>query len=236
MIIKSKKTSRSFTLMELLILIALITIVATALLVLLNPKKQIEKSWDGKRKNDLNQLKKVLEDWYNDKNCYPKPSQICYDAPQQLSDNTYTCHLCGNELDSPNFSPYLSRLPCDPQHSSKKYLYQTDNLNCPSYFRIYTRLSANNDPASKEVGCQYFCGPINEPTNYNYVVTSPNVKTESNSDRTLYYCSDVNNCTEINQDRLPNELKICDPSFGDPYCGETGCPQISQCDYVPLSP
>ncbi len=228
-------SDNSFTLMELMILIALISLIATAFLILLNPKKQIEKSLDIKRKKELNKLKKVLEDWYNDKNCYPKPSEICYDTPQQITDNTYTCHLCGNESTSPNFSPYLPRLPCDPQHPSKKYLYQTNNIICPTYYRIYTRFSTTNEPAIKEVGCYPLCGPKNEPLNYNYAVTSPNTKPENNINN-LYYCSSINNCSLINQDRLPNELKVCQPLYTDPNCGESGCLEVSNCYYTPYNP
>mgnify|MGYP005856828979 CR=1 FL=1 len=227
--LNSLKTE-GFTLLESLIIIALLALILTAALVLFKPKKQIEKTWDGKRKNELGQLKKVLEDWYNDKNCYPKPQDICYDSPQAISDGTYSCHICGNESSSPSFSPYLSKLPCDPQQPTKRFLYQIDNLNCPSYYRIYTRLSFHQDPAVKEVGCQNFCGPANEPQAYNYGVTSPNTGLEGNETRSIYYCSEGGNCTFIEQNCPPNQIKICNPSYGDPNCGGSGCPQQSNCE------
>ena len=49
-----------FTLLEVLIVIALIVILAFAFLTLFNPKFQIEKGWDGKRKKELNTLQKVF--------------------------------------------------------------------------------------------------------------------------------------------------------------------------------
>jgi four helix bundle suffix protein len=231
-----KSLNRGFTLMELLITVAFLALIAVAVFVLLNPSKQIKKTWDSKRKNELGQLRKVLEDWYNDKNCYPKPSEICYDPSNTpLSDGTYTCHICGNQPGSPNFSPYLSKLPCDPQSPAKQYLYQVDNLTCPTFYRIYTQLSPisesgiTNDPDSKAVGCFPFCGPINQTTSNNYAVTSPNTKPESDINTTLYHCSGINNCTSITQDQLPNRIIICNPSYADPNCGSTGCPQQSTC-------
>jgi four helix bundle suffix protein len=236
-----KSLKKGFTFMELLITVALLALIAAAAFVLLNPSKQIKKGWDAKRKNELGQLRKILEDWYNDKNCYPKPSEICYDPSTiPLSDGTYICHICGNQSASPNFSPYLSKLPCDPQHPTKQYLYQTDSLSCPTFYRIYTQLSPinqsgiANDPASKEVGCYPFCGPINQPISYNYGVTSPNTKPEGDINRTLYHCSGVNNCTSITQDRLPNQIQICNPSYTDTNCGSTGCPVKSTCYWLQL--
>ena len=108
-----------FTLMELLIVIVIIAILATIAIVLLNPMQQISKAQDGRRKNDLATFQKVLEDYYNDKGCYPRPNEVCYPNSQSgYNPNVDTkCYICGNES-SPanfaNFSPYMARLPCDP--------------------------------------------------------------------------------------------------------------------------
>jgi len=176
-----------FTLMELLIIVALIALLATAVLVFFNPKRMIEKSWDGKRKHELSQLKKVLEDWYNDKNCYPRPEEICYNSP--TSNNT--CHICGNHQNSPKLTLYLSSLSCDPQHPTKKYLYQVDNQTCPKWYRIYADLSSsdytNNDPQTEEVGCFFQgCGP-GPNYGYDYGVSSPNIDLERAV--SFLYCS-----------------------------------------------
>ena len=164
------KMKKAFTLMELLIVIVLLVILATALLVSLNPFGQINKSQDSKRKSELSSLVKVLEDWYNDKNCYPKAQDICYDTV----DSNNSCHVCGPEPQSPSFSPYLSSLPCDPRQPSKKYLYQTDGSSCPGWYIMYTSLSNSSDPVISEVGCQNGCGPPDN-INYNYFLSSSNI-------------------------------------------------------------
>lgn len=160
--------------MELLIVVTLLVILATALLVSLNPFGQINKGRDSKRKSELSSLGKVLEDWYNDKNCYPKAQEICYDT----ADSNNSCHICGTEPQSPSFSPYLSRLPCDPLHPAKKYLYQTDGGSCPGWYIVYTSLSNNKDPVIAQVGCQNGCGPTDN-TIFNYFVSSSNITLES---------------------------------------------------------
>lgn len=166
---------RSFTLMEILIVVAILIILSTIGLVALNPKRQIEKTWDSKRKAELSSLKKTLEDWYNDHNRYPINTEICYDGFS--SDNT--CHLCGSNTTSPDLSPYLSRLPCDPQSPAKEYLYQVDSVTSPTWFRIYTKLfsSAYLDHDIIDVGCSSGCGP-GPSYIYNYGVSSPNIDLE----------------------------------------------------------
>jgi GxxExxY protein len=197
-----------FTLMELLIIITLIAILATAVLVLFNPKKQIEKAWDTKRKNDLNTLRKVLEDYYNDKGCYPTGNIICYNNPKENKKGVgvgativgYSCNICGTEPTSPNFSPYLSVLPCDPQHPTKDYLYQYDPSSCPQWFRIYSMFSIRDDSDSKFLGCPYGgCGlkyPPAPTPQYGYDYGVSNTVLESSN---LYNCIDqTNTCNTCN--------------------------------------
>jgi len=189
-LLKSPKLLRipnAFTLLEILIIVSLIVLLAVAAFILLNPKKQIEKAWDSKRKHELTQLKKVLEDWYNDKNCYPKPEEICYDS----LDPNNTCHICGTHPNSPSLSPYLSTLFCDPQSPKKNYLYQVDNSACPKWYRIYTDLSLTdytvNDPQTEAVGCQsQGCGPAPN-YGYDYGVSSSNIDLERAT--SFYYCA-----------------------------------------------
>lgn len=176
MIIKFIKPRPAFTLMEILIVVALLALVATALLASLDPFAQTKKGQDSKRKSELVNLQKIFEDFYNDRQSYPKPDEVCYNG----TDATTTCNICGNRSDPPafsNFSPYLSRLPCDPR---KDYLYQVDSTIRPTYYRIYTTLANKSDTVITSVGCQYGCGPPPD-FNYNYGVSSPNIGLEANT-------------------------------------------------------
>lgn len=161
-------SKRGFSLLEITITVALLIVLLIVAIAIFNPQGQINKAWDGKRKTDLATLRRVLEDWYNDKGCFPRPDQICYD-----SSASKTCHICGTTAGSPQINPYLATLPCDPQQSSRQFLYEVDDVNCPTMYRIYTKLSITFDPAITELGCQNGCGPYGTCL-YNYGVTSTN--------------------------------------------------------------
>lgn len=142
--LKKSSFKWGFTLLEILIFIALFAILAVAVFVLMDPFSQIKKANDAKRKKDLDTLKKAFEDYYNDKGCYPKPEEVCYPGTIRNvceGGSTYTrkvrskiCFICGKEekpIQFDNFKPYLDNLPCDPEHPRKKYVYEVEVKNCP---------------------------------------------------------------------------------------------------------
>jgi len=198
--------------MEITIVIAILAALAVAILLILNPKTQIEKSWDSKKKHELKTLQQVFEDFYNDKNCYPKPAEVCYNTPTQLSDNTYTCNICGQESTSPDFSPYLTVLPCDPQSPTKQYLYQVDNNSCPSWYQVYADLNNSSDSAISEVGCENGCGTVSSGFIYDYGTSSPNTDLETGEPITQYACYTAG-CTQCT-------IETCSTDPAD-YCNDT---------------
>lgn len=210
---------KGFTLLELLIVIALLVLIAIVILVSLNPWGQINKSQDNKRKQELTQLSKVLEDYYNDKQCYPRPQEVCYPSSESgyNPDTDTKCYLCGNISDSPQITSYLSRLPCDPKHPNKKYLYQTDSNTCPTWYRIYTTLSTIADPIISTLGCSFGCG-IAPNYNYNYGVTSPNTSLETS----ISSCLTSGNC----QDYCVNLGKTCIMSAAFGTYSDINCQSI----------
>lgn len=64
---------KSFTLIELLIVIAILGILAAAVLVAINPLKRMGQTRDAQRKNDLGQLKNALEAYNAIYGSYPIP-------------------------------------------------------------------------------------------------------------------------------------------------------------------
>ena len=204
-----KYQRHGFTFIELIIAIAIIGAITTLVVLAINPTKQLQKARDGKRKSDLAVLKRVLEDWYNDKGCYPKPYQIgygydisgtWYDNPDPtgtnnggIMENVSISFMCGSEPSSPSLSPYLSQLPCSPNHNKIKYkitdyVYEvlSDEVGCPQQYKIYTGLENVLDPIIADLNCiANSCGP--EPAyGYNYGVTSP--QSALNQAITLYCC------------------------------------------------
>ncbi len=59
------------TLVELMVVIAMLGILMGMAFALLNPKHQLSKVDDARRKQDIKQLKTALDTYYNDHNCYP---------------------------------------------------------------------------------------------------------------------------------------------------------------------
>jgi len=229
-IINHPSSKKAYSLLEILVTITILILLLAALFFVFNPKTQINKANDGKRRTELSGLKKVLEDWYNDKNCYPMPSQICYDAAVLRPDGSSVCHICGNQATSPSFTPYLSRLPCDPRQPVNKYLYQIDDLTCPSYYRVYTTLttdpnefcaadspmetlfnwgvsSTNTTPLINCTGLEPTLAPTPTPTG-----GTPTPVPEGD-----YYCRGVGNCAFYNK-----AIWTCVPSYPTSSCAGTG--------------
>ena len=181
-------SSRGYTLTEVMIAFAIVAmILVTAYFVFY---QQIFKAKDGRRKADLHGLTNILEDFFNNEGCYPRPTEICYDAED---DNDIPCYICGSEEDSPDIG---YDLPCNPDHPEKKYLYEVPSGSCPQWYRIYTEMS---DPDN--VGfCKYgLCGP--DPYGFDYGVSSPNIGLELSSEIYGYEASTnaCNDCGSMTQ-------------------------------------
>lgn len=152
---------KSFTLLELLIAIGIFALLLAVSIALLDPLGLVQKSWDSKRKTDLQQMQKALEDWYNDKGCYPKPEEICVNTAQYPIENVCNktgstkyvfsriCKICGKLTPSSPVSKYLpgGLLPCDPEWPNKFYLYQVDTPNA-TYCSTGLSCQANTCPAT----------------------------------------------------------------------------------------
>jgi prepilin-type N-terminal cleavage/methylation domain-containing protein len=77
-----KKTQSGFTLIEVMIVMAIILVLL--LIALWAYQSQLGKGRDSRRKADLNMLEKVFEDYYNDHNCYPE--RVDQVVPNYLSE------------------------------------------------------------------------------------------------------------------------------------------------------
>lgn len=212
---------KGFTFIELIVVMTLVALLAVVGIGFLNPMKQIQRSQDSKRKGELSTLFKTFEDFYNDKNRFPLPADVCFDSASSPRIDTYGktacyCQICGNKSSSPNFSPYLSPLSCDPQSTQKEYLYDYDcSTASPNWFRIYTKLSVTDDPEIKRVGCFAGCGPAPDFA-YNYsVFSNTEPETISCSDKVrLYQKSWQGNC---NICKSPSGGDVCNYSNGVYY-------------------
>lgn len=176
-----------FSLVEVLIVVALITLIGSSVPITLNFRKQIDRSNDLKRKKELATLRSAFDEFYNDNNNrYPVAADICFNAGVRDALGNCGCNICGrkNTPTSGGISSYLSDIPCDPNsvvgNANKDYYYEYDcnsNTTNPQWFRIYTMLINEDDPVFTETGrcsSETLCTPLTGK--YNYAVTSLNVK------------------------------------------------------------
>lgn len=95
--------NRGLTLIELLIVVAVIGVLASVVLSV-NFQKQLQKARDGKRKTDIEQIRSALEMCRSDSGSYP----------------TLTSPICGGVLSctcGAGTCTYLSPIPCDPKNA-----------------------------------------------------------------------------------------------------------------------
>ncbi len=113
------KSSSSFTLIELIIVIVIFAIL-TALIVG-NFITSLKKSRDTKRKGDLNQIQKAVEMYYEDNKRYPSALK---------TDGDKLCHP-----DGCNTKVYMYKVPVDPK-TKEEYYYLTNSQG--SYYKLYS--------------------------------------------------------------------------------------------------
>lgn len=115
----AKHSIRAFTLIELLIVIAIVGLLAVASIVILNQARI--KSRDAKRVSDIQVIRAGLEQHWLEKASYPTTaSQVSLGTGNYavLSSNGFEATLTGRS--------YLAKVPTDPK-SSIYYLYQCTN-------------------------------------------------------------------------------------------------------------
>lgn len=145
---KMKDFNKGFTMIELLVVIAILGLLATVGLVSFRTA-QI-KGRDAQRKNDLAQVQKGLELYYNDHQSYPDSLPVA-----------------GGSWQDANNTLYMKEIPEDPKFGD--YPYSSDG----TFYLLYARLENEQDPCFDSGFCKDYgvaCGD----ENCNYAIASPN--------------------------------------------------------------
>jgi type II secretion system protein G len=157
------KTNQGFTLIELIIVIAILGLMATAAIAVLDPFAQFQKANDAKRKTDLSQIQKALEVYYQDYGEYP-------DTYLQSTNGTKLYPIVtpgappvrAQKTGGSSWQPYMNVIPSDPV-STKHYVYYTPPLpssdNRQSYYLYASLDRGTKDPQA----CSGVNGACSEP-------------------------------------------------------------------------
>lgn len=121
-----QNSKKGFTLIELLVAMAIIGILATVGLGAFFTSQL--KGRDARRKQDLGQIQKAMEMYFNDKGVYPPTGDIVFGARWQDT---------SGEL-------YMKEVPRDPKwNSGATYLYNVAGDS--KWYRLYARIENEND-------------------------------------------------------------------------------------------
>lgn len=146
--ILSSKTG--FTLIELIVGIAILATLIIGGIATLNPARQIDKAQDSKRQQNLAQIKNALDVYYQDNNCYPASSSTFVTA---LSN--------GSEWKEGN-TVYMKKVPQDAKcvnGGGSCYSYKIDTAtSCPQWNVLFAQLTkasvlTNTCPLSSLSSC-----------------------------------------------------------------------------------
>lgn len=163
--LSNSQFSKGFTLAELITAIGVLTILTAAVLAAVNPLEQYRKGQDTRRKNDLAQLQKALEIYYQDNGEYPLSHQgsISLDGgPNGVID-------WGDP-----WTPYIDVLPRDPV-ASQNYAYYVGNSG-QSYALFASLERGDKDPQiCGQIPCLNSAGLSCGSGVCNYGVSSPNI-------------------------------------------------------------
>ena len=144
------KNKRAFTLMELMIVIAILGVLTT--LMTGNFLTSIKRSRDAQRKNDLSTIQRALEMYYEDNKTYP----IATGSP--AGDVNFGGKFCHPD-ELPNLGcdikTYMQKMPNDP-NSGKTYFYSSTSTN---NYAIYACLEISQTIVTAYTGAAGFCTP-----------------------------------------------------------------------------
>lgn len=158
---KSKKLlseREGFTLIELVVVMMIIAALAVGLWA--NFTTSLIKGRDSRRKQDLDNIGKAMELYYQDSKSYPIPTPG--DNP---AFNKWGKAFLSSFDDT---VIYMSKVPQDPTYPQHTYCYESNATG--SYYKLYAYIENANDP-------QIFVTPAtcDGLAKYNYGVSSTNV-------------------------------------------------------------
>ena len=118
-LIKNKK-SNGFSLIELLVAIAIMGILSSVILVSLGGAR--DKARDATRLNDMKQIEKALYLFFSYNDHYPNSDNGVSNSGEFIGDDDGPIEMA--------LAPYFTKMPIDPKHDGITYYYSYDPTHC----------------------------------------------------------------------------------------------------------
>lgn len=148
------KNNKAFTLVELLVVMAIISLLVGATVFVLKPGDYIKRSRDTRRVSDLKVIQTAIEQYYGNVNTYPPTSGS--GSPPVTTGGAWTYSSV----------TYLTNTPVDPESPTKSYYYAKD-VTCDGAAQTGSYvLCANLENTTGT--CR-----LTTPSAYNYCVINP---------------------------------------------------------------
>lgn len=109
--------------------IGIIATLFTALALVIQPQKQLNKAWDAQRVSDITKIRTAADIYYDNNNCYPQEGEIPFGSEWK---------------DESSGTVYMSKVPQDPENArdaGKAYIYQTGLNPCNQWNVLYGKLT-----------------------------------------------------------------------------------------------
>lgn len=121
-----------FTLIEVIVVVAIISTIATGFIIAINPAKQQDKARDASRASDISEIRNALNLYYNDTKCFPT-------ATDSVTSHFVAAYTSGGAWQEGS-TVYMQKVPKDPTGVS--YTYFTDAASvCPQWATVFAKLS-----------------------------------------------------------------------------------------------
>jgi len=156
------RRNKGLGLIEILVALAILAILSGGSYVVVG--KQLIRARDSRRKMDLESIRQVLEEKYDNEAVYLESLPGCKEVVEMGESDEF-------------------EVPCDPK-AKDGYLYEVDEEK--GSFKLYAKLEDTGDPVIEALKCGFGCGPDCE---YNYGVSSSNVNLDNcMPEPVLYVC------------------------------------------------
>jgi prepilin-type N-terminal cleavage/methylation domain-containing protein len=148
---------KGFTIVELVIVIAVIMILVTASVVLIDPVAKKKRARDNKRLSDVSTIDRAINEYLLDKGDYPDQADTLRESTTLPLGSSALVNAVGGWI-AADLSKYTSRLPIDPlndgtYHYSYYHTVSSYELDAPlEYLTEEAQNDGGDDPQVYEMG------------------------------------------------------------------------------------